>query len=313
MGFVPSGSARSAAPPSGTRCSPSNRPEWSQLLLALGVGPVEVIPLVGSHPSAGVAVNGGLCGYDSINRVLGRIREEHVGVAEGGAAEDENDDGGEGHHQVRSDGLEVLFALVELLGPREYTPEVPTDVLDPAPEPGLQRLGGLCFLGHSSSLSVPCLGMGCEMSVSSFLGEARKAVVGRNLVPRGKLTRPSTAVDALSYRRFGSPMRRETRAKRGRGRSERFDRRKWGWGPKNCEGARLVTANECVARARTLDVTQENARVVGDDEALTRVCAFAGGDTGAARRGAEPNKTNKHTRTNIRDTRTTQQQRKRVF
>jgi hypothetical protein len=36
-----------------------------------------------------------------------------------------------------------------------------------------------------------------------------------------------------------------------------------------------------------LDVTQENARVVGDDEALTRVCAFAGGDTGAARRGAE--------------------------
>ena len=50
---------------------------------------------------------------------------------------------------------------------------------------------------------------------------------------------------------------------------------------------RLVTANECVARARTLDVTQENARVVGDDEALTRVCAFAGGDTGAARRGAE--------------------------
>ena len=169
--------------------------EWSQLLLALGVGPVEVIPLVGSHRSAGVAVNGGLCGYDSINRVLGRIREEHVGVAEGGAAEDENDDGGERHHQVRSDGLEVLFALVELLGPREYTPEVPTDVLDPAHEPGLQRLGGLCFLGHSSSLSVPCLGMGCEMSVSSFLGEARKAVVGRNLVPRGKLTRPSTAVN----------------------------------------------------------------------------------------------------------------------
>ena len=82
-------------------------------------------------------------------------------------------------------------------------------------------------------------------------------------------------------------MRRETRAKRGRGRSERFDRRKWGWGPKNVREPRLVTANECVARARTLDVTQENARVVGDDEALTRVCAFAGGDTGAARRGAE--------------------------
>ena len=112
------------------------RGEWANLPHALGVRPVEVVPLVGSHRFARVPVDGSLRRHDLVERVLARIREEQIRVSERGGAEGEENDGGDGHHQVGGDGVEVVLTLEELLGPREDAPKVPARLFNPRAQAG---------------------------------------------------------------------------------------------------------------------------------------------------------------------------------